>query len=503
MSTANSRDRAEAEAIVRQCLPGAMAAEVGQLVGGLAERPNIRSLPAVVRTMAQSGALGTLLESMRVGERAQVRKQAREVAGQQPACHHGVPGGTASDPGTGLSWLCAQCRAEQRAQGERLPAPEEPAAEAAAPLPATGGVAVPDGSRRLVLTPASEIRPRPVVWGWQDRLPAGEVSLVAGREGIGKSLFLIDLAAKLTRGELPGVFFGQPRAVFYCATEDSWERTIVPRLIAADADLSLIYRVKVERVEMSAGASVAVELVLPADCDLLAGEIKRVEAAMVALDPLMSAVDRTVDTYSDRDMRTVLEPLHQLADESGCMIVGLAHFNKTATDDPLSKIIGSRAFTSVVRAVLAMARDHDAEDGTCVISQVKNNLGRLDLPHLSYVVRSAIVETEEGDADTGRLHFTGESVRGVHDILSESNSRGAKDRTELAQCTAWLEQELTEDRPSKEIAEAAYDMGFSERTLKRARGKLRVRAESRPTGLQGRNEWWMLALSGEGGQGAA
>lgn len=74
-------------------------------------------------------------------------------------------------------------------------------------------------ARRLVLTPASEIQPEPVVWAWEDkgagRIPAGSFGLFAGREGTGKSSFLIRLAAEVTKGELDGAFKGEPRAVMY------------------------------------------------------------------------------------------------------------------------------------------------------------------------------------------------------------------------------------------------------------------------------------------------
>jgi hypothetical protein len=67
----------------------------------------------------------------------------------------------------------------------------------------------------------------------------------------------------------------------------------------------------------------------------------------------MSAVDRAVDTNNDREMRTVLEPLARLADDTSCTVVG--HFNKSASADPLNLLMGSRAFAVVVRAVLAFA----------------------------------------------------------------------------------------------------------------------------------------------------
>jgi AAA domain len=285
-----------------------------------------------------------------------------------------------------------------------------------------------------------------------------------------------------------------PQPVFYCATEDSWQHTIVPRLIAAGADRELVYRVEVEVIVTSA----RFELTMPRDCELLAAEVKRLDVAMVALDPLMSVIDRTVDTYNDRDMRTVLEPLGKLADTTGCMIVGLAHFNKSTSDDALNLVTGSRAFTAVVRAVIAVARDPDADDGTCVVSQVKNNLGRLDLPHLTYVVRPATVETAEGDAEVGRLHFTGESAKSVADILADAGT-GAE-RSERAECIQWLREELSAGpRRSREIEEAATAHGYSKRTLARARKQIHAKAEQLATGFRGRNEWWLSLPTGAGG----
>jgi AAA domain len=379
----------------------------------------------------------------------------------------------------------------------RTPSPDE-ARRAVEEATKDQELAQADQYRRIVLTPASKITPRPVRWGWEDRLPAGHVSLIAGREGIGKSLLLTWLTAQVTAGTLPGVYDGTPRPVLYCATEDSWQHTIVPRLIAAGADLEQVYKVEVEQIEVNIEGAIRVELTMPLDCDLLGAEIKRLDAALLAFDPLMSAVDRRVDTYNDRDMRTVLEPLARLADETGCTVIGLGHFNKSASDDPLNLITGSRAFTAVVRAVLAAARDPDSSDGACIVSQVKNNLGMLDLSNLAYVVRPATVETPEGDAQVGRLHFTGVSEKSVRDILADLGT--ASERTERTECAEWIRERLAPGPiRSKDLEQEAGEHGFSKRTYERARRQVRVRPEQLATGARGKNEWW-TALAEEAGQ---
>lgn len=345
-------------------------------------------------------------------------------------------------------------------------------------------------ARRLVLTRASEIEPRPVRWGWEDRAPAGHLILVAGREGIGKSLLLIDMCAKVTRGTLKGCYHGEPRNVLYCATEDSWHHTIVPRLMAAGADLDRIFRADVEMVEAATGASITAEVSMPRDIGLIAPEVKRLEAAIIACDPLMSLIDSRIDTHNDRDMRTVLEPLGRLANDTGAMIIGLAHFNKGAGSDPLNLIIGSRAFTSVVRSVISMARDDKSGDGHYVISQEKNNLGRLDLPSLTYLIEPGTIKTADGDAGTARIRFTGESERSVRDILADTETPA--DRTDRAQCVAWLRDKLTAGPlPSADIEAEGKALGYSESTINRARKQLRIRAVKSGSGQKAK---WLSAL---------
>jgi AAA domain len=475
----------EALRIAARTCPDATDGELRQLFTSY----RARNLPGLITDFARNGRLARDLSELReTRTRADTAAVVRDALryDSNALCPHGKPGGSELHPQIGRP-LCPLCRAEYNSA-----AGNSAAAEDSSTAPGSAGDSaeqVPAGeSRRLVVTAASSIRPRPVWWGWDERAPAGHVTLLAGREGIGKSLFVIDLTAKVTRGTLPGVFCGTPRPVFYVATEDSWQHTIVPRLIAAGADLDLVYRVEGQTIETHSAAGTTVELSLPRDCALLAAEIRQRYVAMVVLDPLMSTVDRSVDTYNDREMRTVLEPLGRLADETGCMIIGLAHFNKSGDADPLNLVTGSRAFTAVVRAVIAIARDPDAEDGRCIVSQVKNNLGRLNLPNLTYVIDTAIVETDEGDACTGRLRFTGESDKSVRDILANLGNIG--DLTARAECAEWLREFLAEPRRSKELADGAREHGHALRTLARARKQLSVKTEQRPTGPNGKNEWW-------------
>jgi RecA-family ATPase len=240
--------------------------------------------------------------------------------------------------------------------------------------------------------------------------------VAAGREGTGKSSFGIWLAAQITRGLLPGSFYGSPRRVFYVAVEDSWKYTLVPRLLAAGADLD-----RIGRFGVVSEVGDELTLSLPSDNSRLEAEMTRHGVALVVIDPLMSVIGAKIDTHRERDVRTALDPLAKLADRTGSVVLGIAHFNKGGGTDAASLITGSGAFKNVPRSVFGFARDEADDDGGRVMSQVKNSLGRDDLPSLSYLIESAEVETKKGVATTGRFVFTGESERSVAEVLRESN----------------------------------------------------------------------------------
>ncbi len=214
----------------------------------------------------------------------------------------------------------------------------------------------PQGVRRVRLRAASTFTPRPVHWCWENRVPRGELSLLAGREGIGKSTVAYTLVAQLSRGTLPGDCYGTPRAVFVAATEDSWEHTIVPRLMAAGADLDRVFCVDVTTSE-----DVDTGLSLPRDLPGLERAMTEQGATLLLLDPLMSRLSESLDTHKDADVRLGLEPVVRIAQRTGAAVLGIIHVNKSGGTDPLNTVMGSRAFSAVARAVLFVMVDPDDE----------------------------------------------------------------------------------------------------------------------------------------------
>lgn len=359
----------------------------------------------------------------------------------------------------------------------------------------TGGMPEPPTPRRIKLTPAAAIEPEPVIWAWEPeqgagRIPAGALTLAAGREGTGKSSFGIWLAARLSRGELPGTFHGRPRNVLYAAVEDSWSRTLVPRLIAADADLERVYRVDVETTRFEDGRLITGEtmICLPADIDPLERAIDEYDVAALIVDPLMSTLGSRVDAHRSQDVRQALEPLVRMAERTRALTLGIAHFNKGSSTDASQLITGSGAFKDLARAVIAFARDGEGDEQ--VMTQTKNSLGRLDLPSLAYRIEGYDVPTRKGMANVGRLTFTGISQRTVQDTLSAPADR--EELSELEEASAWLRSYLFDaggESSAGDVIRAGEKDGIAKRTLQRARSKVGVVSQRAGVGKP-----WVWAL---------
>ena len=93
----------------------------------------------------------------------------------------------------------------------------------------------------LIGTLASDIKPEPLEWLWRGKIPAGKITLFAGQPDCGKTLAMLDFIARVTTGkDFPDGTKNERGAqrVLLAATEDDLKSTLIPRLIAAEADLT-------------------------------------------------------------------------------------------------------------------------------------------------------------------------------------------------------------------------------------------------------------------------
>jgi len=327
-------------------------------------------------------------------------------------------------------------------------------------------------------------------WLWDELIPIGALTLLAGREQVGKSTCALELAAEVTRGGLPGEYEGIPRNVAVIATEDSWESTILPRLMAAGADLNRVIKLfTVSASDETQEGAVA----LPDDLAAFEELVEAQEIALVILDPLISRLTSKLDTHRDGDVRQALEPLVAVAQRTGVALLGLIHVNKTATADPLTTVMASRAFAAVPRAILFAAVDPDEPD-VRFLQLVKSNLASTQIRTMTYSIQPVDVALPDGAVVTvGRLMWGDDSSRTVRDLLSAAQAPGPVRRTRISDASGWLKDELVRrggSAPLEDLRAAARDAQINDSLLYRARENIGV--ESTTTGTFPNRAVWRL-----------
>lgn len=95
---------------------------------------------------------------------------------------------------------------------------------------------------------ASDAQLKAIDWLWPNRFALGKLGLLAGLPDRGKGLITADMIARITNKQLNDWPCGEGKAPFgsviVLSAEDDIEDTIVPRLIAAGADLHRVHIVR-------------------------------------------------------------------------------------------------------------------------------------------------------------------------------------------------------------------------------------------------------------------
>jgi hypothetical protein len=263
----------------------------------------------------------------------------------------------------------------------------------------------------------------PVKYLWKGGVLASALNLLAGKPGVGKSSYTYNLAADVTRGTVLGDFHGQPGVVIICSTEDSDEKVILPKLKAANADLTKVFGVKIDSM-----------FHFPEDYDRVAKVVESFggQVRLIILDPLVNRISGTLNAHRDKDVRQALEPFQTLAEKFNLSVLGIVHNNKATDQDPLYSISGSTAFGAVARATLVLGKAEDFEDTQeRSIGIVKNNWGPDDLPAYRFKIEQVLQAATKPECAgetvrTTKLVWVGKSeVTQAEEIKNRKNKEQA------------------------------------------------------------------------------
>lgn len=332
-----------------------------------------------------------------------------------------------------------------------------------------------------VLRSAADVVTRPVSWTWPDRIPAGKGSLVVGHPGVAKTLLLLDMTARRSTGrDWPDGAPCEIGKTIILSGEDDAEDTLVPRLLAAGADLgriSFLDGVQWRDPETKEIRIAAVEL--DRHIDAIREAIDRTQAGLFVVDPVSSFVG-CVDDYRNSELRALLSALAVVARDTGCAIVSISHLRKSG-GLAVHQVVGSLAYVAAARAVWSVLADpQDAERR--LLLPIKMNLCR-DSTGLAFRVVA-----DPGGNGHPVLAWEPEPISlRADDVLNPTTHPGPLplQRDEAAE---WLTIALASGpRNAEELIAEAEAVGITKGTLRRAKESLGVKLGK--DGFQGPWVW--------------
>ena len=322
----------------------------------------------------------------------------------------------------------------------------------------------------LKLIHMDQVEVEEIEWLFYPFIPYGKVTIIQGDPGEGKTTVVLQIIAKLTKGEavlpsgsdepaLEGKTMDlEPVNVIYQTAEDGLGDTIKPRLLAAGADCSRVLVIDDQDQPLTMVDARLEEAII------------QTKARLVVLDPIQGFLGAGVDMHRANEIRPLMKRISVLAEKYQCAIILIGHMNKNSNGKSSYRGLGSIDFQAAARSVLIVGRVKD-EPEIRVICHVKSSLA------------------PEGDAIAFRLdkekgfHWIGKYDISADDLLS-GDGRGQKIRS----AKDFLKEILANGSMEQaKIAEEAEERGIKKKTLWNAKKELQI--DSVKIG----NKWfWML-----------
>ena len=303
----------------------------------------------------------------------------------------------------------------------------------------------------LKMIKMSDIEAQEIEWLWYPYIAYSKLAIVQGDPGDGKTTLILNLAAKLTKGEGldENMKVMEPMNVIYQTAEDGLADTVKPRLLQAGADCEKVLVID----ESEKSLSMLDERIEEA--------LIKTGARVLILDPIQAYLGSGTDMNRANEVRNMTKRLAALAEKYKCAIILIGHMNKAAGNKAAYRGMGSIDFYAVARSVLLVGRV-EGEPNIRAMVQIKNNLA------------------EFGHAKAFRLSEEGFRWLGDYEITADEVLGGYAPKINKLEQAKDLLRELSKELEkveSNSIYDMAKEQNISKRTLENAKREMGIRAK--------------------------
>lgn len=292
-------------------------------------------------------------------------------------------------------------------------------------------------------------------WLITDYMPRGQITILAGDGGAGKTTIWCAIAAAVSNGTESFLVQGnpfskkrEPGRVLFFSSEDSAEYTLKARLRKSGANLGNIYSLSLADERFKE---------IKFDSPILENLIVEYRPDLVLFDPLQSFIPPNIQMGQRNAMRDCLNPLIGLGEKYGTSFMIVVHTNKQSGIWGRKRIADSADIWDIARSVLIAG---EAKDGLRYISHEKSNYG----PQANTVLYRL---------DSGAVEFQSYTDKKDKDFVAASMdlTRQAPQRDDAKDFI--LEYLEDGEKEVSDLDDVMKAQGISGKTLERAKSELK------------------------------
>lgn len=312
---------------------------------------------------------------------------------------------------------------------------------------------------QLALRCFDTVEPAVMHWSVPGYFPQGELVLLAGDGGEGKSLITLHIASRLTRGQpCFGLTYTPPgpQHVLLACCEDDSSTTTKPRLLAAGADLRYVH--EIQGITDKDGKPAPFGL---GHVEQIGNTLKRLGGVgLVVIDPVTAYLGVSgVDDGKDVEIRTLLEPLRVAVRGAGTLCLLVKHFNKTVSPKASARIAGAAGWRNAARASYLVLPDPtlpgrklflpDKLNGAALPSGLQYRPSLPTMPEVDAILQSLPSHWPDEDrlafrSQLARVEWLGETDLDADSVCAEQTIAQVDANLDNDRAAAWLKKALAE-----------------------------------------------------------
>ena len=343
---------------------------------------------------------------------------------------------------------------------------------------------------------------RPIDWLWPNRLPAGSAFTVSGPIGCNKSMALIDIAARISKGaDWPDGEKNRfdAREVLVCATEDELETVIRPRLRAAGADLErCLYMVNAFDEENGVRKSRTMDLERDTQ-RLYEALIAHPEILLVILDPITGFYGNA-DPNDNKKVRQMVTKIARMCMKTRTAVACIIHENKKSDVNVVDKMMGASSVSQIIRAGMRFSFDADKKPNGRIMASLKNSYGRRGGGMKFDVEQTDLVSTGgEPLKDIGYVKWTethDDTADEVRDAAQRREKEEGEEDTKLTAALKIIGDALKDGKRLQSDVHALLDQ-WERENGQTISAETRRRARRKVGALGSQSKPWMWWLPGK------